>query len=486
MMKKAVAILDADTGDRPARELPSAAEGSGRAGPEDLPLMTDDVLRVYLRELRAVPLLSRRDEIALARRLERGKRLVSGSLSRSRYVRAELDALGERIRQRRTLPKRITTNNPDRTRETIAKIRRLSSKIDAAEGRLERAGADARLHPAARWRIARDRVGMAREFRNLRLAPAEIDRLTRAILEADRKIRRHECALRRLKLATKTRSGETLDRLRREIRITEEEMRADRRELSLIAARIRRGTSEIEQAKNELVAANLRLVVYIAKKYANRGVPFLDLIQEGNIGLMTAAEKFEYRRTNKFSTYAMWWIRQAVARAIAVQAGTIRLPVQMFAGVNKINKSRRALSQQYGRAPTSEEIGRDTGVSMEKVQATLAASRLPISLETPIGEDGVARIGDLVADRAVDSPIDVLSRMNLREQTRAMLEALPPREAKILKMRFGVDCAGEHTLEQIARSFHLTRERVRQIESAALRRLRHPARSAALRVFVND
>jgi len=485
-MKKAVAILDVDTRHRPTQELLSTTEGSGRAGPENLQAMTDDVLHVYLRELRTVPLLSRRDEIALARGIERGKRRVSGSLSRSRYAQAEIEELGQRIRRRQTLAKGITTNDLGRTRETIENIRRLLSKIAAAEKRLEPIKPDARLQRKARWKIARHRVGVAREFRNLCLAPTEMNRLAHAILEADRKIKRHETALRPLKLGTKARSGETVDRLRREIRIIEEEMSADRMELSHIAARVRRGVSEIERAKNALVAANLRLVVFIAKKYANRGVPFLDLIQEGNIGLMTAAEKFEYRRANKFSTYAMWWIRQAVARAIAIQAGTIRLPVQMFASVNKINKSRRILSQQYGRAPTSEEIGRDTGVPVEKVQATLAAARPPISLETQIGEDRDTHVGDLVEDRATVSPIDVISRTNLKEQTRTMLETLPPREEKILKMRFGVDCAGEHTLEQIARSFRLTRERIRQIESAALRRLRHPARSAALRIFVND
>jgi len=485
-MKKAAAMLDVGAGDRLARAIPPTRKSSGRAGPDNLQVMTDDVLRVYLRELRAVPLLSRRDEIALARRLEKGKRLVSGSLARSRYVQAEVEALGERIRRGRALPKRITSNDLGRVRETIASFRRLLRKIEADEKRVESIGRGTRRHRAARWKIARHRVDLARELRNLCLAPAEIDRLARVILDADRKIKRNESALRRLKLGAKARSGEAVDRLRREIRVTEEETRADRTELNHLAARIRRGTREIEGAKHALVAANLRLVVYMAKKYANRGVPFLDLIQEGNIGLMTAAEKFEYRRANKFSTYAMWWIRQAVARAIAIQAGTIRLPVQMSASVNKINKSRSALSQQYGRAPTSEEIGRDTGVPTEKVQATLAAVRPPISLETPIGDDGNSHVGDLVEDRAAVSPIDALSRVNLKEQTRAMLETLPPREAKILKMRFGVDCAGEHTLEQIARSFRLTRERVRQIESAALRRLRHPARSAALRVFVND
>jgi RNA polymerase primary sigma factor len=201
---------------------------------------------------------------------------------------------------------------------------------------------------------------------------------------------------------------------------------------------------------------------------------------------MTAAHKFEYRRTNKFSTYAMWWIRQAVARAIAVQAGTIRLPVQAFAGANKINKSRRLLSQEYGRAPTTEEIARDTGLTEQKVRETVAKSRPPISLETPIGDEGDGHVGDLVEDPAAISPFDAVSRVDLRERTRSMLQTLSPREAKVLQMRFGVDGAGEHTLEQIARLFHLTRERVRQIEAAALRRLRHPARSGALRAYVDD
>jgi RNA polymerase primary sigma factor len=481
-MTKAAEILDVDTGDE--QDLPSTTKSSGQAVPEDL--LTDDALRVYLRELRAVPLLSRRAEIALARRLERGRRRVLRALSRSRYVQAEIEKLRERITRGRTSLKGLTTTSPGQALETIASIRRLLRKIEASEKRIELMKPDGRLRRAARWKLARQRVDLARELRNLGLVPAEVDRLADEVVDADRKVKRYERALRDLKLGTKTGSAETFDRLRREIRLVEEEIGADREELSHIAALIERGTRELEGAKHALVAANLRLVVYIAKKYASRGVPLLDLIQEGNIGLMTAASKFEHRRTNKFSTYAMWWIRQAVARAIAVQAGAIRLPVQVFAGANKINKSRRALSQEYGREPTGEEIARDIDAPVEKVRETLVASRQPISLETPIGEDRNTRVRDLVEDRETVSPIDAVSRLNLREQTRSVLGTLPPREEKILKMRFGVDCATEHTLEQIAQSFRLTRERVRQIEADALRRLRHPARSAALRIFVND
>jgi RNA polymerase primary sigma factor len=486
MMMKAIEILEIEARGDSVHDAPATPEDSGPCEPGDLQALTGNALGVYLRELRSLPLLSRREEIALARRLEHGRRRVLNALSLSRFVQAEIATPHERSRRDRSRPTVAGASSPGADRNTITRIRRLLREVEAIENRRKLMRPGGRLDRATAWKIARHRVGVVRELRNLHLSPVEIERMAREVLEADRKIKQHERALRALKVETKTRWGEKLDRLRREIRTIEGRMSASRKELSEIAARIHRGTREIERAKNVLVGANLRLVVYIAKKYSNRGVPLVDLIQEGNIGLMTAAQKFEYRRANKFSTYAMWWIRQAVARAIAVQAGTIRLPVQAFAGANKINKSRRLLSQEYGRTPTTEEIARDTGLTEQKVQETVAKTRPPISLETPIGDDRDSHVGDLVEDRSAVSPFDAVSRVDLRERTRSMLQTLSPREAKILQMRFGVDGAGEHTLEQIARRFHLTRERVRQIEAAALRRLRHPARSAALRALVDD
>lgn len=483
---KATEILEIEARGGLVRESPATPDEPCPSEPEDLRTLTGNALGAYLRELRSLPLLSRREEIALARRLDRGRRRVLNALSLSLHVHAEIERPRDRAQRGRPRSSDRGAAGPGSARRTVARIRRLLREVEAIENRRKLVKPGSRLDRATRWKIVRHRVGVARELRGLNLPPAEIERLAREAVEADDRIQQQERALRTLQAEMKTRWGEAFDRRRREIRAVEERMGASRQELRDIASRIRRGTREIERAKNALVGANLRLVVYIAKKYANRGVPLVDLIQEGNIGLMTAAHKFEYRRTNKFSTYAMWWIRQAVARAIAVQAGTIRLPVQAFAGANKINRSRALLSQEFGRAPTTEEIARDTGLTEQKVQETVAKSRPPISLETPVGDDRDGHVGDLVEDRSTISPFDAVSRVDLQERTRSMLQTLSPREAKVLQMRFGVDGAGEHTLEQIARLFHLTRERVRQIEAAALRRLRHPARSAALRAYVDE
>ena len=464
---------------------------------------TNDPVRIYLREMGLVPLLTREGEVALAKRIERGRLLVLKTITRSPIVIKELSEVFRDLREGARSIKEIVIFDEEelteeklekKARQTLNILEKIAALYEVALKQAARLGhtpkSKKRAYLHARYKLSRTRIQMSQLARSIEFTVRERNRLIAKLRQTVERLHSLEREVAKLERRAEVTRGDGAG-VRRDLGMRRADLAeiSDASEVGLTdlkrgLQRIQRGEAVSQQAKKELTQANLRLVVSIAKKYTHHGLQFLDLIQEGNIGLMRGAEKFEWRRGYKFSTYATWWIRQAITRAISDQARTIRVPVHMVEHINKMIRASREMVQELGREPTSEELAERLEIPVDKVRQVKKIAQQPISLETPLGEEESSHLGDLIEDKAIASPSDAAIRLNLQEQTASLLKTLTPREERIIKMRFGMEDGSEHTLEEVGNTFAVTRERIRQIEAKALRKLRHPARSDRLRCFL--